>query len=337
MTGCRQRVVRLVIVTPFMVVAALAAVFLILMLTNPSPRDAPGWMLAEPMPEGRGETSNAVLDGRLYVVGGMAGIPGRTADEVTVYDPRTDTWTAAPPLPEPRHHAAAAALDGAVHVSGGAPSIRSWTPARTLWRLTDDAWADLGPMPEGRLGHRMVALDDRLFVVGGVGGSAVLIYDPDADAWTTGAPLPAPRDHLAVVAVNNEIWAIGGRGGGELHDRVDIYDPVADAWRAGPSLPTPTSGAAEAADDGLILVTGGEGVPPVGDDIVDRHWWLDTRALDAGWRPLAAPPLAIHGVEGAVIDGRYYVVGGATRAGARSFASWVAETQVFDLEHLDRR
>jgi N-acetylneuraminic acid mutarotase len=331
-------ILRLVITIPLLVIAALVAMLLILILTNPSPRDAPGWALAAPMPDARGETTSAVLDGRLYVVGGMTGLGlPRTADGVAVYDPQTDTWTTTSRLPQARHHTAAAALDGALYVSGGAPSVDSWTPEPNLWRLTGVTWTDLSPMPEGRWGHRMIALDGRLYVVGGVGGSAVLIYDPDADAWSRGAPIPAARDHLAVVAAEGEIWVIAGRLGDTLHDRVDIYDPGSDTWRAGPDLPAPTSGAAEAARDGLILISGGEGPPPLGEGVIDRHWWIDARAPDAGWRPMPRPPLAIHGVEGAVINGRFYVPGGATRAGAQSFASWVDELQVFDLAQLGRR
>jgi N-acetylneuraminic acid mutarotase len=318
----------------FLIAAALAVVFAFLVVTNPGPREAPGWALAAPLPEGRGETTSAVLDGRLYVIGGLAGIPARTADDVTVFDPQTDTWTDAPPLPEPRHHAAAAALDGSIYLSGGAPSLTDWTPSTTLWRLADDGWARLFPMPEGRHSHRLVTVDGRLFAVGGVGGSAVLIYDPAEDAWSSGAPIPLARDHLAVVAADGEIWAIGGRNGDGVQARVDIYDPAADQWRDGPDLPAPTSGAAEATHDGLILVSGGEDPSPVGDGVYDRHWWLDTRAIDTGWRPLPSPPLAIHGVEGAVLDGRFYVIGGATRAGAQSFASWVTESPVFDLDQL---
>jgi N-acetylneuraminic acid mutarotase len=334
MTGW-LRVLRFLIVTPLLFVAALVAVLLILVLTNPSPREAPGWTLAAPLPASRGETTTAVLEGRLYVIGGMAGIVPQTSGEVAVYDLQADHWTFGPPLPDPRHHAAAVALGSGIYLSGGASGITDWTPERNLWRLTDEGWTDLAPMPEGRWGHRMVAVEDRLFVIGG-GGASVLIYDPAADAWSRGAPIPATRDHLAVAAAHGEIWAVGGRAGGELHERVDIYDPASDAWRPGPPLPAPTSGAAEAAHDGLILVSGGEDASPVGDGVFDRHWWIDTRQAETGWHRLPHPPLAVHGAEGAVVDGHFYVVGGASRAMAQSVAAWVSEAQVFDLAQLRR-
>ena len=331
-----RRMLRLIAAIPLMVILILGVVLLVLVTTSPRPRDAPGWVLLSPMPEGRGETTTAVLDGRLYVIGGLLGLTGETSDAVAIYVPATDSWTDGPALPEPRHHAAAAMLDGAVYLTGGAPSVDRWSPETNAWRLEAGArsWVDVAPMPEPRLGHRAVAIEDRLYVVGGQGGTgATLIYDPVANAWETGAPLPENRDHLAVVAVDGRAWAIAGRSGG-LQDRVDVYDPATDEWHPGPSLPAPTSGAAEATADGLILVSGGEDPSPVGDGVLDRHWWLDTRASDPEWRELPRPPLAIHGVQGAVIDGRYYIVGGATRAGGQSFVSWTDATQAFDLDAL---
>jgi Kelch motif len=312
------------------VVAAIAGGLLVgaalLVFTNPRPREAPGWTLAAPMPLARGEIATAVLEDRLYVLGGLSGAGG-TSDAVSVYDAPNDRWTEGPSLPAPRHHAAAAALDGAVYLAGGGQSASDWTPRTNLWRLAADAsgWTEVAAMPEGRLGHRLVALDGRLYVVGGIGPTAsLLVYDPASDAWSTGAALPSPRDHLAAVAVGTEIWAIGGRDNG-LQGRVDIYDPAADAWRAGPPLPVATSGAAEAAADPLILISGGE---DPGGSMVDAHWWLDASAAAPGWQPLPDPPLVVHGAQGAALDGRFYVVGG------QSFLAWSDATQVFALDSL---
>jgi hypothetical protein len=305
----------------------------VLVATNPQPRDSVGWSLAAPLPEGRGEVAVAVAGGQLWVIGGMAGAPPRTAREVSVYDPATDAWSAAPDLPEPRHHTAAAGMGEAVYVSGGGTSLTDWTPSASLWRLPLEGatWEALTAMPEPRLGHRMMALDDQLYVVGGQGGSgALMAYDPADNSWTVGAPMPLVRDHLAAVVVEGEIWVIGGRNGG-LSGRVDIYDPAADQWREGPPLPEVTSGAAEAAAQHVVLISGGEDPSPTGAGVFDRHWWLDTSDATAGWRELRAPPLPVHGAQGAVVEGRFYIAGGATRAGGMSALAWSNALQMLDL------
>jgi N-acetylneuraminic acid mutarotase len=327
-----QRLVRVLIVVLLGLVVGVAAYVGGLILTNPGPRDAIGWTLLAPLPSARGETAAAVSQGRLYVVGGMIGLAGQASAEVSVYDPASNTWTTAPDLPAARHHAAAAALDGTLFVTGGGPTAEDWTPQPMLWSLPAgaEAWQEHAPMPEGRLGHRMVAVDGRLFVIGGVGSTGnVLIYDPATDAWTAGAPMAVPRDHLAAVAVASEIWAIGGRSGGQIHSRVDVYDTTTDAWREGPPLPQPTSGASEGVIDGVILVSGGED-PGGAGGVVDRHWLLDTAAgATAAWQPLSPPPLPVHGAHGAVIDGSFVVVGGASRQGAYSRLSWSAFAQAY--------
>ncbi len=330
------RGVRLLLGAGLVVVGLLVVVVALLLATNPAPRDTSSWMLRAPLAEGRGEVAVAVADGRLYVIGGLAGAPSRTADEMAVYDPARDAWTDGPRLPGGRHHTAAAGLDGTVYVSGGADRLIDWQPLANLWALepASAAWRELPPMPEGRYGHRMVALDGRLYVVGGRGGSgAVLVFDPENGQWTMGAPMPVVRDHLAAVVVGGEIWTIGGRNGG-LSAAVDVYDQAADEWRAGPPLPAVTSGAAEAAGEGLVLVSGGEDPSPTGAGVFDRHWWLDTADVGAGWRALPLPPFAVHGAQGAVIDGAFYVVGGATRAGAMSSLAWSSALQVLELSEL---
>ncbi|MDQ3937203.1 MAG: hypothetical protein M3253_00820 [Chloroflexota bacterium] len=327
------RIARLALVLVVLLVGFTVLAAVVLIATRPAPRDAVGWSLGAPLPEGRGEVATGVVDDQLYVIGGLTGAPPRAVEDVTVYDPGHDRWIAGPVLPGSRHHTAAAGFDGSIFVSGGAASVTDWTPFSNLWQLVpgEDTWTDLASMPEPRYGHRMVALEGRLYVVGGQGGSgATLIYEPASGSWSVGAPMPVVRDHLAVVAVNDEIWALGGRDGG-LTARVDIYDPVSDRWRDGPPLPAATSGAAEAAGGGLVLISGGEDPQPGGAGVFDRHWWLDQREPEADWRPLMAPPLAVHGAEGAMIGDRFYIAGGATRAGGLSFMSWSDALQVLDV------
>jgi hypothetical protein len=142
--------------------------------------------------------------------------------------------------------------------------------------------------------------------------------------------MPAPRDHLAAVLAGGEIWAIGGRVSGRIQSRVDIYDPATDEWRPGPPLPEATSGAAEGMLDGVILLSGGED-PGEAGRVIDAHWQLDTSAGEAAtWQPLAPPPLAVHGAHGAVIDGRFVVVGGASRQGSFSRFSWSGLAQFYE-------
>ncbi len=331
----RRRGTRLAIVILLGVVLGAGGFLALRVATAPGPRWAPGWELLAELPSPRGETATAVDGGLVYVAGGFTGLGFETTDLVSVSDAAANAWREGPSLPEPRNHAAATALAGIVFVSGGAGPSGAATDS--FWALAEDGrWERLEPMPGARSGHRMVTVGELIYVVGGNGGPAdgpgaagrTLIFDPTSNAWRAGAPLPVNRDHLAAVVVDDEIWAIGGRAAGRNHALVDIYNPITDTWRAGPALPEATSGAAEAILDGVIYVSGGE--DPARGVIVDRHWRLDTGlGASAAWEPLTPPPLAIHGVAGAAIDGRIVIIGGSTRPGGESNTAWTGATQAF--------
>ena len=333
-------------------VVLLGAVFTALLVTAPGPSVVEGWELGPPLPSERGELASAVAHAepcptppcpeaeRLFVVGGLAGLV-RVADEVAVFDPVRQAWALTDPLPAPRHHLGAAGLGEAVYVSGGAEGIgQPWEPEDNFWRLPvgANAWEILEPMPEPRWGHRLVAHEGRLYVVGGEGPSSrVLIYTP-GEGWETGAAMPEPRDHLSAVSEEGRIWAMGGRTSenGRSLARVDIYDPEADRWEPGPTLPQATSGAAEGALGGTIYLSGGEEMRFLGGGVIDRHWRLDATAPGSEWVPALRPPLAIHGADGAVFQGTFVIVGGASRHGLLSVTSWTNSFQRLEPEVIPR-
>jgi Kelch motif len=315
----------------------------------PLPRVAVGWRLGPDMSAPRGELATAVGYStpcttsscgeaeRLYVLGGLSSLFKPEA-KVEIYDDRRKLWTTGPSLPARRHHFAAARLGQDLYVSGGTDVAGAnlghqyWPPMKNFWRLTPgaDHWEILTPMIEPRWGHRMVALDGRLYVVGGRGESArVLIYTPGRD-WTTGADLPRTRDHLSVVVAGGRIWAIGGRDPRSIA-RVDIYDPAGDIWQPGLDLPHATSGAAEAVVDDVIFIFGGEEPGFLDGGVNDQHWKLDTRTQAPRWEPAPSPPLAVHGTDGALLDGMIAIAGGATRHGAFSVAGWTSALQLFHV------
>jgi hypothetical protein len=309
----------------------LVVVAVVLVATNPDPREALGWERLADVPQPVGEVAATALSDpdRLVVAGGFAGGLAGTVASVQVLDVAGNRWEEGPDLPEGRHHAAAAALDGTVYVTGGGSGVRSWTPERDVWSWTpgEARWEARAPLPDGRLGHRMEALDGRLYVVGGEGVSvpgAVLIYDPAADSWTTGAAMPEPRDHLGSAVVDGRIWAVGGRADGdELTDRVDVYDPGADRWEEGPAMPFPVSAAGVGVLDDGVHVVGGEDPRALRGGIIDRHLRYD---LTGRWHVLDRPLLGVHGAGSATVGDRLVVAGGSRRQGLLSPLAWTGVT-----------
>src|SRR5258705_1285193 len=77
-----------------------------------------GWTTGAPMPTRRSELASALLDGKIYVAGGI-GEAWTTRAEVERYDIAADSWTPVAPLPLGLNHLGMAALNGHVYVTGG--------------------------------------------------------------------------------------------------------------------------------------------------------------------------------------------------------------------------
>ena len=97
------------------------------------------WSERAPMPTSRAGHAAAVLDGRIYVLGGEGNgdHPSGVFDDNEVYTPATDTWEVLAPIPTRRHGTGAATVDGQIILPGGAdvqafgaiPVVEIFTPA----------------------------------------------------------------------------------------------------------------------------------------------------------------------------------------------------------------
>src|SRR5262245_48104850 len=184
-----------------------------LVLAGEALADEGAWHAATPMPLARSELAAAVLDGRLYVAGGIAQLGATRAFQV--YDPADGSWRSLAPLPEARHHFGMAALDGRLYVSGGYPTLPFFDgdAEPQLWTYDPklDRWRALAAMPTPRAAHAMAALDGHLYVAGGVGvdSTAVLRYDPATDRWDRSVPpLKTLREHLAAATLDGKLYVV---------------------------------------------------------------------------------------------------------------------------------
>jgi N-acetylneuraminic acid mutarotase len=290
-----------------------------------------GWTAAAPMPLARSELNATVLNGRLYVAGGIAQLGATPAFQV--YDPAADSWRSLAQMPEPRHHFGMAALDGRIYVSGGYRDLPFGTDtARAevwVYDIESNTWSEIADLPAPRAAHAMVASDGKLYVVGGVGPepAAVLAYDFELERWSSLAtPLPTLREHLTAVALDGRIYVVGGRWSGQGNlAAVEILDPATGTWSAGADMPTRRGGLTASALGGRIHVTGGEDLDT--GDTYPAHEVYDPTGNQ--WATQVPMPTARHGLASGVIEGRWYVVGGGEQAGAKTFLSLSDMVEVF--------
>jgi hypothetical protein len=146
------------------------------------------------MPRAVAGAASAVLDGKLYVLGGYTLTGDGTAipvSHVQVYDATAKSWRwsgdgragAPAALPAARHSAASTVLGGKIYLAGG---VR----------------ADGQPV------------------------GPIAAFDPAANAWRTGTDMLEPRSLLGLAAYQGRLWAIGGvdAAGRELAS-VEVYRP----------------------------------------------------------------------------------------------------------------
>jgi non-specific serine/threonine protein kinase len=260
--------------------------------------------------------ASAVLDGTVYVVGGLGadGIPLAT---VEVYDAAEDRWSAGPDLPVAVHHAMATVLDGTLHVAGGYGDGAVAT--RRVYRLGPDGWEPVARLPLARAAGTMVGLGGQLLLAGGLdlGGELareMLVYEPIEDAWSVADGPPTPREHLGGAVMDGRFVTVGGRISGVQVGAVETWDLMTETWETLPDLPTPRAGLGVSATcDGGLVAIGGEDIRGV-----DDRTFVEVEAYDpeaAAWHRLPDLPEGRHGLAVAAVGPTVLAIGGGPDAG----------------------
>jgi len=172
------------------------------------------WEEATPMRRPRAAHTSAVVDGKLYVIGGVTIDVTDVDATVEVYDPATDRWEARAPMPTAREHLASAVIDGRIYVVGGRRVNFNFATLE-VYSPETDSWATLPAMPTPRGGIAAAALRGKLYVFGGelLGGStfkATEEFDPSTSTWLQMADMPTGRHGIAAAAVGDWIYVIAG-------------------------------------------------------------------------------------------------------------------------------
>jgi N-acetylneuraminic acid mutarotase len=147
------------------------------------------WTTKAPLPTAVWGYSSAVVDNKIYLIGGgnktLDGTFPVTLNQI--YTPATNTWNLAKDVPKGLWHAAAGATTDVlapkrIYVLGGSYSEAAYNLTQT--------------------------------------------YDPETDAWTTGTPMPTSRWSLGVAVIDDELYAIGGKTeGGDFSTVNEKYTP----------------------------------------------------------------------------------------------------------------
>ena len=216
------------------------------------------WVQQAPMPTARTSLGVAVVNGKIYVIGGFSSDQNTFLAINEEYDPSTNTWTEKAPMPTPRSGCAVVACENKIYAIGGQIAIGTTDDLTNVTEVYDpatDTWSQKAPFPILRYGFSANVVEGRIYLIGGSpNGTLNQVYDPATDSWTTKAPIPTAAYVSASAVLDNKIYVIS--------NLTQIYNPKTDTWSFGVPIPTNVTQAAAGATTGVaapkaIYVIGG--------------------------------------------------------------------------------
>lgn len=272
------------------------------------------WVQVSSLPTPRRGHSAAVVNGGIYVIGGIAA-SGRTG-VVERYIPATNTWATLAAMPTARDSFAVAVVGPNIYAIGG--QTGQHTDVVEIYDTSTNTWTTGLPLPQPRLAMGAEVIDGIVYVVGGqnliVNGSGSQTRKTNgvdallgvcAETWEPRAPMPTVRDGLSTVLFDDTVYAVGGSFNGAL-DAVESYSHVTDSWTILASLKVPRLELGVTAyNRGSLIAIGGLGrVEPALDAVEGYDPVLDE------WIALPSLPHALSEPAAVTVDGVVYVIGG---------------------------
>ena len=216
------------------------------------------WEVISELPTHRRGFSTAVVNGKIYLIGGTLFENRRGPyglSTVEVYDPQRNTWHRGADMPTPRMGPKTAVVDGIIYVLGGYNAIDNRAAnvkhldIVEAYNPQNDTWVRKQDMSAPRIQFGISPVAGKIYTIGGAihffdiqAGEPgrlklVEVYDPATDTSTKRANMPTRRDGSGVGVVQNRIYAIGGRGwpqfwdGGPFLTTIEEYNPKTNRWR----------------------------------------------------------------------------------------------------------
>lgn len=275
------------------------------------------WTQKGDMPTPRMQLATAVVNGKIYAIGGLN---GGSRPDVEEYDPQEDIWIKKADMPTPRGGIAASVVNDKIYVFGGHSLPFEPLDAVQMYDPVTDRWARKKrmPIPIDRMTTSVV--NGQIYLIGGWDFpddvyATVFQYNPEGDTWTQKADMPTARGGHAAVVFDEKIYVFGGatfkettHGGIQYFDVVEMYDPAEDRWTRKPEMPVPNIGLDAETVDGKIYTIGG-----TASDNVSRLSRVDIFTPDDGaWLAEggARLPVARGGLSVSKVNDKIYALGG---------------------------
>jgi N-acetylneuraminic acid mutarotase len=308
-------------------VLLVSSLFLLLLITTSQAlAQSIIWTAKAPMPTPRIDFGAAVVNDKIYAIGGFS---GTTLALVEEYDPSNDSWTRKADMPTARRLLVVTTVDNKIYAIGGMnftnPNNVTYSNATEEYDPLTDTWTPKADIPipppvNNVLGNLFIggtSASGKIYVVifhsTIPGFTATYEYDPIADVWDTSlSPVPFSQVRFSAVSLNDKIYVLAANdfpvaGGAQLAE----YNPSTDLWMIKPSTATSRRFLGFAATATKLYAIGGmEKTSPFSVVATVEEFDLSTNQ----WVIRTPMPTARHSAGLATIDGKIYVMGGADAA-----------------------
>ena len=307
------------------------------------------WRVISELPTPRGRFATAVVEGKIYLIGGtpLENLRGVERPElgpgirrgpfgmslVEVYDPETNTWERLTDMPTVRSSAKVAVVNGKIYVlAGDVGKDNRHVNLKTLkvvemYDPETDTWVRKQDMSRRRMAYGIGVVAGKIYAIGGnvhVGDKKpeepgrvdlVEVYDPATNTWAKRAKMPTRRDGVGVGVVRETIYVIGGSGwppdgqGGPALATIEAYHPKTNRWRKKPDMPNLRWVFLTVVVANKIYLVGGTDLQ-AGDRRPAPVEVYDPAT--ERWRLLPAMPTIRRPFGVAAVNGKIYIFGGKT-------------------------
>ena len=303
------------------------------------------WRVISELPTQRASFATAVVDGKIYLIGGTLfeherGVwcdpgPGICRGPfgmslVEVYDPETNTWQRLTDMPTVRSSAKAAVVAGRIYVLAGRvgkdrqPVNLTTLKVVEMYNPQTDTWVRKQDMSRRRAAFGIGVVAGKIYAIGGNVDprdkkpedpgrvDLVEVYDPTTDTWAKRADLPTRRDGVKAAVIRDTLYAIGGSGwppvgpGGPFLGTIEVYEPRINRWTKRTDMPNPrTVFFSVVIDEKIYLI--GDSTAEVRPVPIEVYEPFTER-----WRVIPAAPSVELPFGVAAVNGKIYVFGGYT-------------------------
>jgi hypothetical protein len=236
---------RRVIALLFVLIFLTASCIMVAKPASSSAAAEDSWVTKTPMQQARGGLGVAVVNGKIYAIGGSKAsglypptLKGGFTGTNEEYDPATDNWIFKEPMPTPRSDFAIVVYQNKIYCIGGTIGTKKvnvvystyvFTGVNEVYDPATDTWETKASVPTAGMLMQASVLNGKIYLID---GKLTEVYDPATDSWTLKAEAPISSDdygpsgnYYDSAVVGNTLYVFG-----QSSKQLFTYDEKADVW-----------------------------------------------------------------------------------------------------------